>query len=144
MGRKFWVMVGPEQEERSGGNYVKEDETPARFVGVQVPGAEAERSGLIDMLLRCHYTRSEVDGIIDAHVKASDGEPDYTWRIIEISTGYAGWWGLRSSVVSYTGFYGVLAQLRFCRSCHSILSPLMVCDCSLVERLWFFLARIKV
>ncbi|KAJ6346618.1 hypothetical protein OIU76_003322, partial [Salix suchowensis] len=30
---------------------VKEDETPARFVGVQVPGAEAERSGLIDMLL---------------------------------------------------------------------------------------------
>ncbi|KAJ6694638.1 DNA (CYTOSINE-5)-METHYLTRANSFERASE CMT3 [Salix koriyanagi] len=97
MGRKFWVMVGPEQEEHgrvvvrtvqafepwSYGS-VKEDETPARFVGVQVPGAEAERSGLIDMLLRCHYTRAEVDGIIDAHVKASDGEPDYIWRIIEM------------------------------------------------------------
>ncbi|KAB5565187.1 hypothetical protein DKX38_005241 [Salix brachista] len=74
MGRKFWVMVGPEQEEHgrvvvrtvqafepwSYGSVswcepptprVKEDETPARFVGVQVPGAEAERSGLIDMLL---------------------------------------------------------------------------------------------
>ncbi|KAJ6702795.1 hypothetical protein OIU85_028824 [Salix viminalis] len=65
MGRKFWVMVGPEQEghgrvvvrtvqafEPWSYGSVKEDETPARFVGVQVPGAEAERSGLIDMLLR--------------------------------------------------------------------------------------------
>uniref|UniRef100_A0A3N7FPX3 DNA (cytosine-5-)-methyltransferase n=1 Tax=Populus trichocarpa TaxID=3694 RepID=A0A3N7FPX3_POPTR len=59
-----------------------------------------ERSGLIDMLIssddseeivkaRCHYTRAEVDRIIydlyyDAHVQASDGEPDYICRISEM------------------------------------------------------------
>lgn len=59
-----------------------------------------ERSGLIDMLIssddseeivkaRCHYTRAEVDRTIydlyyDAHVQASDGEPDYICRISEM------------------------------------------------------------
>ncbi|KAI9398714.1 hypothetical protein POPTR_003G215800v4 [Populus trichocarpa] len=111
---------------------VKEDETPARFVGAQIPGAEARKKWphryankfrrtiwldvdfsfmmmvFLSLLLfksltkysvsddseeivkaRCHYTRAEVDRIIydlyyDAHVQASDGEPDYICRISEM------------------------------------------------------------
>ncbi|KAI5596315.1 hypothetical protein BDE02_03G198300 [Populus trichocarpa] len=90
---------------------VKEDETPARFVGAQIPGAEARKkwphryankmqnkasssksTNYSDdseeiVKARCHYTRAEVDRIIydlyyDAHVQASDG--DYICRISEM------------------------------------------------------------
>lgn len=91
----------------------EDDGTPARFVGNQVPDAEARKkwphryankiknktpiskpSNSLDdseeiIKARCHYKRAEVDGIIynlydDAHVQASDGEPDYICRIIEM------------------------------------------------------------
>ncbi|KAJ6702636.1 CYTOSINE-SPECIFIC METHYLTRANSFERASE [Salix koriyanagi] len=91
----------------------EEDETPARFVGNQIPNAEARKNwphryankinnktstskspnSLDDseeiIKARCHYKRALVDGIIynlydDAHVQASDGEADYICRIIEM------------------------------------------------------------
>ncbi|XP_011025397.1 PREDICTED: DNA (cytosine-5)-methyltransferase CMT3-like [Populus euphratica] len=73
---------------------VKEDETLARFVGAQIPGAEARkkwphRYANKVTFSRCHYTRADVDRIIydlyyDAYVQASDGEPDYLCRISEM------------------------------------------------------------
>ncbi|KAJ6307252.1 hypothetical protein OIU76_017112 [Salix suchowensis] len=91
----------------------EEDETPARFVGNQIPNAEARKnwphryankinnktstsksSNSLDdseeiIKARCHYKRALVDGIIynlydDAHVQASDGEANYICKIIEM------------------------------------------------------------